>query len=775
MKKSLILIQLLLCFLAASAQKIINSPNCATVNTGGLVIDKIILTDTATQLLFSANYPDGFRISSDSYIIAGGQKIPAKRITGIAYNQYYQTKKEKQLFSITFPAIKPGIKVIDYQEGDCENCFKILDISLLPPVPKAMPESVYANWFKTTDGKEWVASFTDKRAIYNGQVWQYQSVRPAGKTVHLTLVKGKSKLAVTLTPTGNNLLKITEPGKQPILLTSVRGDHQYPASNEPGFTNQLINTDSATLNGFINGYSPKLGYKTGKITINNVISGKQKSYVIPVSADGSFSVKVPMLYPGIGFLEFPSSWQTVFMEPGKKLFEYLDFKKGSESGLYFGDDARINEEFKPNKFNGDLSYDKMNDLALNNTPERYSAIIDSLTIKDMEALNKYSIEHNLSAKAQQVFKMELLYHRANDRLEYNMNRESAYRKVNKVPNTTRGDATPPVKLNQSYYAFLDKLPLNDHLSLIAENFDTFINRIKFSALVEDASNNHMINLYLDAFKQTPPVNDDEREVQRLFTEALQKGDNNMFYDIFRKKGKVVSEAAKTRKAFFDGVKPQSRSVLRTDALKTVMSSDFLFCKNLMDSQDDLGILEQNSKPLNANDLAKIKNRLNDESIYKVIAKENEETKNLIARNKLSKFAANELPNSPADQVFNDIIKKYKGKVVYVDFWATWCGPCRANIEQVAPLKEELKDQDIAFVYITDGSSPLETYKSMAPGIKGEHFRVNSDQWNYLLSKFKISGIPHHVLVNKKGEIINPDFQTGGNDDLKNKLLATLKE
>ncbi|MFD2871252.1 TlpA family protein disulfide reductase [Mucilaginibacter ximonensis] len=772
MKKSLALILLLVCFVAASAQKIINSPNCGASNAGGLTIDRIILTDTATQLFFSAYYPDSFRISSDSYIVADGEKLLAKRIIGIAYNQFY---KEKQLFSITFPAIKTGTKIIDYQEGDCENCFKILDISLLPPVPKAMPDGVYANWFKTTGGKEWVASFTEKRAVYNGQVWQYQSVKPTGKTIHVALAKGKSKLALTLTPTGNNEMKITELGKRPILLTSLRGDHQYPALNEPGFTEPLIKTDSATLNGFINGYSPKLGYKTGKITINNIISGKQKSYVIQLAPDGSFSTKVPMLYPGIGFLEFPGSWQTIFMEPGKNLFEYMDFRKGRESGLYYGEDACLNEEFRPNKFYESLSYDQMNELAFKNTPERYSAIVDSLVAKGLGELNKYSTEHNLSTKAQQVFKMEILYHGANDRLEYNMRRDNAYRKANKVPDTVRGYATPPVELAPSYYTFLDKLPLNDQLSMVAENFDTFINRIKYSSLVEFTINESVVRLYLDAFKQSPPVNDDERELQRMFTEALEKRDAEIAYQIFRKKSKMVNEAAKARKTFFEGAQQQPRSVYRTAALKKVISTNFLLCQNLMDSQDDLGMLEQDSKPLDAEALAKIKNRLNDESIYKVIVKENEGMQNLIARNKLSKFKANELPNSPANQIFTDIIKKYKGKVVYVDFWATWCAPCRANIEEVAPLKEALKDQNIAFVYITDGSSPMETYKSMAPGIKGEHYRVNSDQWNYLLSKFNISGIPHHVLVNKKGEVVSPNFQTGGNDDLKNKLLATLKE
>jgi len=42
---------------------------------------------------------------------------------------------------------------------------------------------------------------------------------------------------------------------------------------------------------------------------------------------------------------------------------------------------------------------------------------------------------------------------------------------------------------------------------------------------------------------------------------------------------------------------------------------------------------------------------------------------------------------------------------------------------------------------------------MIPDIKGEHFRFKNDEWNYLKTRFKISGIPHYVLVNKTGEVV----------------------
>ena len=61
-------------------------------------------------------------------------------------------------------------------------------------------------------------------------------------------------------------------------------------------------------------------------------------------------------------------------------------------------------------------------------------------------------------------------------------------------------------------------------------------------------------------------------------------------------------------------------------------------------------------------------------------------------------------------------------------------------------------KDIVFLYITGPSSPEGTWNNMIPDIKGEHYRVNADEWNTLSAKFNISGIPHCVLVDKEGVV-----------------------
>ena len=163
-------------------------------------------------------------------------------------------------------------------------------------------------------------------------------------------------------------------------------------------------------------------------------------------------------------------------------------------------------------------------------------------------------------------------------------------------------------------------------------------------------------------------------------------------------------------------------------------------------------------------------------ISSYVKMKNDELKAQISANKnKSGSKVNDVPKTKADNLFDSLIAKYKGKVVFVDFWATWCAPCLEGIKRIEPLKEELANERVAFVYITNQTSPKTSYDNMIHGIKGDHFRMSTDEWNVISGKFSISGIPHYVLVGKEGQVINPHLMSMGNEQLKNMLMKYVKQ
>ena len=127
-----------------------------------------------------------------------------------------------------------------------------------------------------------------------------------------------------------------------------------------------------------------------------------------------------------------------------------------------------------------------------------------------------------------------------------------------------------------------------------------------------------------------------------------------------------------------------------------------------------------------------------------------------AKAKLAAAEANarvmDTPDVPDEQLFDALIAPYRGKVVLVDFWNTWCAPCRASIKAAEPLKSgELKSDSLVWLYIADESSPLVTYKQMVSEIQGVHYRLTKAQCDYVCDKFGIRAIPSYVLVDKAGK------------------------
>ncbi|MBN8860194.1 MAG: TlpA family protein disulfide reductase [Sphingobacteriales bacterium] len=104
---------------------------------------------------------------------------------------------------------------------------------------------------------------------------------------------------------------------------------------------------------------------------------------------------------------------------------------------------------------------------------------------------------------------------------------------------------------------------------------------------------------------------------------------------------------------------------------------------------------------------------------------------------------------------NAIFSKYKGKVVYVDFWASWCIPCRGEMPRSEVLKKQLNNKDVVFLYLGYRDTEKAWLKAREDlEIEGEHYLLDNTLIKEAEEAFNISGIPHYAIIDKAGNIVS---------------------
>lgn len=116
------------------------------------------------------------------------------------------------------------------------------------------------------------------------------------------------------------------------------------------------------------------------------------------------------------------------------------------------------------------------------------------------------------------------------------------------------------------------------------------------------------------------------------------------------------------------------------------------------------------------------------------------------------FTICKAPKVKEEELFDSLIAQHRGKVQFIDFWATWCGGCRKTIKEYEPIKKEL-DEEVTFIYLTGPSSIKKTWEILIQDITGEHYWLNEKQWGCLWKHFQMTGLPMYLIIDKQGNIV----------------------
>lgn len=127
----------------------------------------------------------------------------------------------------------------------------------------------------------------------------------------------------------------------------------------------------------------------------------------------------------------------------------------------------------------------------------------------------------------------------------------------------------------------------------------------------------------------------------------------------------------------------------------------------------------------------------------------------------------------ATDPLTSILQKHRGKVVYVDVWATWCLPCLFEMPNSRKLREKLAGEDVIFVYLCVNSDNEQRWKKLITSkrMAGENYLLSAEQSTALNQKFNIKGIPRYMLFDQDGDAISEDAKRPGEPI----VLKTIKE
>ena len=543
---------------------------------------------------------------------------------------------------------------------------------------------------------------------------------------------------------------------------------------------EFFATDTARLIGYIKGYDLRAGFSTGVIYASNEITREDFPVVIQVHEDGRFEGVIPMNYPEYTFLFFERSMIYFYIQPGQTLammLDWEDFRMADrlrnerytfKNIRYQGLTADINNELSA--FHAQLPtsparkiYDEMN----GKTPDEFQSFLNECMAEYTRVYQGLLETEKLSEASKTILRNDYQITCANYLLDYEM--------------SNRSKPTP-----FEFYDFLQDIPMNNKELLSTSDFSSFINRLEYCQPFMNARNQVYDALrpeksyeqYLFEELNIPKTPEDEAYLLlddslliKLNSPDIAQAVKEKLVEEYNSAGKEFSKRHGNndeayKKKYIDVIKPLSPGEI---ALEEWRLKDSVYINTLK------------LKPGIVYDVTKIRSL--DFEFGKRLGNNKEEAWNFLTalnsdipepflqkeadRLFLKNFpeevrTAYELPDTYEANIFKELIAPFKGKVLLVDFWATTCGSCIANIKHHKAFREEYKDSpDAAFIFITtEELSPVNAYNKFVAEQELTHtYRLTADQYRYLRQLFRFNGIPRYVLVDREGRILNDNFSS----------------
>jgi hypothetical protein len=109
--------------------------------------------------------------------------------------------------------------------------------------------------------------------------------------------------------------------------------------------------------------------------------------------------------------------------------------------------------------------------------------------------------------------------------------------------------------------------------------------------------------------------------------------------------------------------------------------------------------------------------------------------------------------NPGSLVLDKLTDKFKGFVLYIDFWGTWWPPCLPQMEYMKNIKKELKNEKIAFIYLCC-KCQKDDWEKTIKDFKGDHIFLTLEEYASLANQLNLVYLPRYIIIDKNGKVVN---------------------
>ena len=767
----------LVCLTTVWAQKAVvwEQPMAAYSQVSGrLDVSRVVFADTATIVTFHVNMPYTARIDfpSGSTLRAEGKDYKVKGIRDYALDADITMPPTGVMdIDLVFEPLPSGVKSLAFNMPDAFSINGIRD-------RYAQREGIADTYWRDEKTGDWMMGVGRNHVVYDCKVWVITSQTERKGAYTLNASNGGENITINIGKETKGLRTVGV-GKEKTVCSMITGDFlpDYPTKDTATklADNGYRMGDSVTIIGWYKDMTQEMQQMGSEFNAayQSIFTDENKNFYTKMDSLGRFTLRMPVENAQMLYCDWDRTTLMFLVEPGETYFLMKDF--ATNKTLVMGRNARLQNELLAHKVSHRSgNYQEVRRMG---GIMKYMAHCDSLMNDALAKLDTECTKYpTLSARYEKQKRQEIIADAGCSLMQARFS-VKGFRLPEEYVDFVAANCWN--KLEEPYTALG-----NDYTTFFRDYCDH-----KNGCLPDDEFVYGMLKAEKDGKIK---LDDADKALIKEYSAAV--GD-------FVRRVNGAPDSLRQQMAYefnnSDVVKQTDRLIQRESIKDLFFISSSGLYEKLLATADSLGLsrtqrdiflsttlyrdIDNNRKPLQPLALEFIDENIRLEAARQVVREYNDKYE-AINNQTLStdnlKPADDVRELSEGAQILGKILEPYKGKIVLLDIWGTWCGPCKAALSRSQEEYERLKDYPMVYLYLAN-QSPEESWKNVIKeyNVTGDnvvHYNLPDAQQQAVENYLNVNSYPTYRLFNQQGRLLDVNAdprELDGLEDLIKRLAG----